>query len=146
MSDSKDFNLSDRRKKVENFEVKIEDTYREQEPMEDLVSYSQSEKRMASTHTKGEPRKVQKIRKSVENERFFKRVWIGMILSICLMLGQFVVFGTLDMLAIIREDAILKIKIPKGARKCEIVNILHENGVVNQPTFFRKTVAKMRND
>ena len=43
MSDSKDFNLSDRRKKVENFEVKIEDTYREQEPMEDLVSYSQSE-------------------------------------------------------------------------------------------------------
>ncbi|MFR1178575.1 MAG: endolytic transglycosylase MltG [Bacilli bacterium] len=137
MSDSKDFNLSDRRKKVENFEVKIEDTYREQELMEDLMSYSQYEKKMASTHTKGEPRKVQKIRKSVENERFFKRVWIGMILSICLMLGQFVVFGTLDMLAIIREDAILKIKIPKGARKCEIVNILHENGVVNQPTFFK---------
>ena len=137
MSDSKDFNLSDRRKKVENFEVKIEDTYREQELMEDLMSYSQYEKKMASTHTKGEPRKAQKIRKSVENERFFKRVWIGMILSICLMLGQFVVFGTLDMLAITREDAILKIKIPKGARKCEIVNILHENGVVNQPTFFK---------
>ncbi len=137
MSDDKDFDLSGRKKKIEDFEVKIEDTYGEQEPMEDLMSYSQSERKMANMHAKREPKKVRRIKKSAKNERFFKRIWIGMILSVCLMLGQFVIFGTLDMLAITREDVILKVEIPKGARKSEIVDILHEKGVINQPTFFK---------
>ena len=137
MSDDKDFDLSGRKKKIENFEVKIEGTYGEPEPMEDLMSYSRSEKKMANIHAKRKSKNVRRIKKSVKNERFFKRVWIGMILSICLMLGQFVIFGTLDMLAITREDEILKVEIPKGARKNEIVDILHEKGVINQPTFFK---------
>lgn len=137
MSDDKDFDLSGRKKKIEDFEVKIEGTYSEPEPMEDLMSYSRSERKMANIHTKRKSKNVRRIKKSVKNERFFKRVWIGMILSICLMLGQFVIFGTLDMLAIAREDEILKVEIPKGARKNEIVDILHEKGVINQPTFFK---------
>lgn len=137
MSDDKNFDLSGRKKKVEDFEVKIDDTYRRQEPMEDLMSYSKSEKKMANMHMKMEPKKVRKIKKSAKNEKFFKRIWVGMILSICFMLGQFVIFGTLDMLAITRDDAILKVEIPKGAGKGEIVDILHEKGVINQPTFFK---------
>lgn len=137
MSDDKDFDLSGRRKKIEDFEVKIENTYGEPEPMEDLTSYSQSEKKMATMHAKREPQNVRKIKKSVKNERFFKRVWLGLILSLCLMLGQFVVFGTLDMLAVTREDEVLKVEIPKGASKSEIVDILYKKGVINQPTFFK---------
>lgn len=137
MSDDKDFDLSGRKKKIEDFEVKIEGTYGEPGPMEDLMSYSRSERKMAIIHTKRKSKNVRRIKKSVKNERLFKRVWLGMILSICLMLGQFVIFGTLDMLAITREDEILKVEIPKGARKNEIVDILNEKGVINQPTFFK---------
>lgn len=137
MSDDKDFDLSGRRKKIEDFEVKIENTYGEPEPMEDLTSYSQSERKMATMHAKRELQNVRKIKKSVKNERFFKRVWLGLILSLCLMLGQFVVFGTLDMLAVTREDEVLKVEIPKGASKSEIVDILYKKGVINQPTFFK---------
>ena len=137
MSDDKNFYSEDRKRKVENFEVNIADNYNGNAPVEDLASYSHSHKKTVEIQKQKRSRNFRKVKKSAKNEKFFKNIWLGMIFAICLLLGQFVVFGTLDMLAITREDSISKVEIPKGAGKSEIVNILHEKGVVTQPTFFK---------
>lgn len=137
MSDDKNFYSEDRKRKVDNFEVNIEDNYNENVPMEDLASCSRNHKRNVGSQEQKRSKTLRKIKKSAKNEKFFKNVWLGMILAICLLLGQFVVFGTLDMLAITREDALSKVEIHKGASKSDIVNILHEKGIITQPTFFK---------
>lgn len=135
MNDEK--NQSGRNRKIEDFEVNIEDTYGEKKPIENLMSHSQSGKKIRNISVKTEPKNMKKIKKFVKNEKFFKRVWFGLVVAVSLMLGQFVIFGTLDMLAIGRDERVSKIEIPKGAQRREIVDILYKNDVINQPTFFK---------
>lgn len=137
MSDDKKFNSDSRKKKVDAFEVNIEDKDGAKESMQDLMSYSRNGKKSGSMHVKKEYESVRPVRKSAYSKKFFRNIWLGMIFSVCLLLGQFVILGTLDMLAITREDNVLKVEIPKGAKKNEIVDILFEKGVINQPTFFK---------
>lgn len=135
MQDDKDFDYNGRSSKIENFELKINHKYDGEEIKNDIMSYSDN-KRDHHYSKKGHE-SIIKIKKSLKNKKFFKSIWFAMIISICLMLGQFVVFGALDMLAITREDKLLTIEIPKGAKKLDVVNILYENGVITQPTFFK---------
>lgn len=137
MSDGKDFDFDKRKKKIEDFEVKINDTYIDNKSREELVSYSKNNKKSFGVSNKKNSWNVKEIKKSVRNEKFFKNIWLGMLFSICLMFGQFVIFGTFDMLAISREENVARVDIPKGANKNEIVDILYEKGVINQPTFFK---------
>lgn len=137
MSDDKDFDFDERKKKIENFEVEINDTSLDKEPMEDLMSYSDESKKVHDSAKRRNLKKAPIVKKSVQNARLFKMVWLGMIVSVCVMLGQFVLFGTLDMLAITRQDNILSVEVPKGASKSQVVDILREKGVINQPTFFK---------
>ncbi len=129
-----DFLSEDRKRKVEEFEVNIEDTYKEDEEIENLMSYSDDKKKNMDISLKNE---TSSVKKSAKNVKFFKSIWIVMIVSICLMLGQFVIFGTFDMLAITRNDNVVKVEIPKGAGKNAIANILYEKGVIKQPGFFK---------
>ncbi len=135
MQDDKDFDYNGRSSKIENFELKINHKYDGEEIKNDIMSYSDN-KRDHHYSKKGHE-SIIKIKKSLKNKKFFKSTWFAMIISTCLMLGQFVVFGALDMLAITREDKLLTIEIPKGAKKLDVVNILYENGVITQPTFFK---------
>lgn len=137
MSDDKDFDFDERKKKIENFEVEINDTGLGKEPMEDLMSYSDESKKAHGSAKRRDLKKAPRVKKSGQNARLFKMVWIGMIVSVCIMIGQFVLFGTLDMLAITRQEGTLSVELPKGASKGQVVDILHENGVINQPTFFK---------
>ncbi len=137
MSDDKDFDFDGRKKKIENFEVEINDTGLGKEPMEDLMSYSDGGKKARGSGRRKDSKNAPTVKKSPQNARLFKMVWIGMIAAVCIMLGQFVLFGTLDMLAITRPDDTFSVEIPKGASKSQVVDILRENGVINQPTFFK---------
>lgn len=123
-----------REKKVKDFEVNIEDTYSEYEEVENLMSYSDNKKKKIDISLGNDHNN---IKKSTKNVKFFKSIWILMIVSVCLMLGQFVIFGTLDMLAIIRDDNVVCVEIPKGAGKNAIANILYEKGVIKQRGFFK---------
>ena len=135
MQDDKDFDYNGRSSKIENFELKINHKYDGEEIKNDIMSYSDNKR--DHHYSKKDHESTIKIKKSLKNKKFFKSIWFAMIISICLMLGQFVVFGALDMLAITREDKLLTIEIPKGAKKLDVVNILYENGVITQPTFFK---------
>ena len=137
MSDDKDFDFNKRKKKVENFEVEIRNSGSEAEPMEDLMSYSNGSKKVHAGTKRKDLKNIHTVKKSAQNVKLFKMVWVGMIVSVCIMLAQFVVFGTLDMLALTRQDSVLTVEIPKGASKSRVADILHENGVINQPTFFK---------
>lgn len=130
-------NFDSRRKKVQEFEVTIDDAGDEKAAMEDLMSYSEGAREKLNMSTKRGSRKFKRAKKSPKNAKFFRSIWLFMIAAICVMLGQFVIFGTLDMLAITRNDAVVSIEIPKGAGKNEVANILHKNDVIKQPTFFK---------
>ncbi len=124
------------KKKVENFEVNIDHTYNEKENIENLMSYSENKKKKHDKSIK--LKKVDnKIKRSFEYVKFFKSIWIFLIFSVCLILGQFVVLGTLDMLAITRNDSMVSIEIPKGTSKTKVADMLYDNGVIKQPTFFK---------
>ena len=131
MQDDKDFDYNGRKSKIENFELNIDHKYDNEKNKNDIMSYSNNK----NVHRYY--KNIIKVKKSAKNKKFFKSIWIAMIFTACLMLGQFVVFGTLDMLAVTREDKLFTIEIPKGAKKLDVVNILYENGIITQPTFFK---------
>ena len=58
-----------------------------------------------------------KLKKSSERVKLFKIVFVVYIISMVLMLGQFFVFGTCDMLAMTREENVVTVEIPKNSRK-----------------------------
>lgn len=125
-----------RKKKIENFEVNINHTYNTTENVENLMSYSENKKKKYDKNMK--LKKIDnKVKKSYEYVKFFKSIWIFLIISVCLILGQFIMFGTLDMLAITRDDSTVSIEVPKGAGKTKVADILYNNGVIKQPTFFK---------
>lgn len=130
-------NFDSRKKKVQEFEVHIDATHDDKTSMRDLTSYSEGAREKLNMSAKKGLRNFKRVRKSPKNAKFFRSVWLFMIAMICLMLGQLVVFGTLDMLAITREDAVVSIEIPKGAGKNEVANILYKNNVIKQPSFFK---------
>ncbi len=130
-------NFEGRKKKVQDFEVTIEETDNQHASMEDLMSYSDGAKEKLNMATKKGSTKFKRVKKSPKNVKFFRRMWLFMISMTCFMLGQFVIFGTLDMLSITRSESVVSIEIPKGAGKNEVANILYKNGVINQPTFFK---------
>lgn len=78
-----------------------------------------------------------KVKKSPERVRLFKIVFVSYIISMVLMLGQFFIFGTCDMLAMTREENVVTIEIPKNSSQSKIADILHEKGVIKEKSFFK---------
>ena len=78
-----------------------------------------------------------KSKKSPERVRLFKIVFVTYIISMVLMLGQFFVFGTCDMLAMTREENVVTIEIPKNSSQSKIANILYDKGVIKEKSFFK---------
>ena len=128
--------------KIDNFEVNINSDYNfdlieESGEIENITSGKHGGKdKRALKH-----KKFNRIRKEQEpisesNARFFKTIYIFMIISICAILGQGVIFGSIDMLAISRNEDTAIVKIPKGASKKEIADILYNSGVINQKGAF----------
>ena len=77
-------------------------------------------------------------RKAKRNRIIFRVVWLTMIIFSSIMLGQYIMIGVNDLLAVGREDAnSVSITIPKNADLDKISNILYDNHVINNKGFFK---------
>lgn len=75
------------------------------------------------------------IKKS--NIKFFKRMWIVLVVVLSALMIRFVIAGISDILAIDRPNETVIIEIPKGSGFKGTVKVLKENGVIKYENFFK---------
>lgn len=128
-----------------------------------ISSYSDEEKRKIMDQADKENLKAYKKsvkkrckKKARRNGCMFKLVWLVMVIFVAVLLGMFFIRGTNDMLAISRGAGVttvstepgstgqpvqkvnsVSIDIPENATLDEVTDILYENGVINEPFFFK---------
>ena len=74
--------------------------------------------------------------KRKKNHRFFRWVWLAMVVMIGVVLAQYMIAGINDMLAIGREGKSIEVTIPKDASTQQIASILKKNGAIDNEGFF----------
>ncbi len=84
--------------------------------------------------------------KRKKNRRIFRAVWAVMIVFVGLSLGQYMVAGINDMLAIGRTPIDITVDIPKDPTLEQVVTILEERGVIDNPEFFTLYVKLTSSD
>lgn len=119
----------------------------EEEPAikEDITSFSGEEQKQRMDKAEKEAlknyKKSEKKRKKEKAERngcMFRFVWLAMIVLVAVVLGQFLITGVNDLLAISRADENKTlVTIPENATLEQVTEILDENGVINEPFFFK---------
>lgn len=73
---------------------------------------------------------------SKKKRKFLRKVYNTFVVFLTIMLVQYFVFGTIDLLALNRDEKTVKVEIPKNAKNSQIAQILHEGGVVKNKDFF----------
>ena len=82
--------------------------------------------------------KKRRKRKAKKNRTIFRTIWIVMILFASVMLGEYIMVGVNDLLAVGREqENTVEITIPKDATLDQITDILYNNKVINNKEFFK---------
>jgi len=114
-----------------NFELHIDEEKMQREYSENLTNGNDTKTKQKRKHLKN------RFKKSPERVKLFKIVFVSYIISMVLMLGQFFVFGTCDMLAMTREENVVTIEIPKNSSQSKIANILYDKGVIKEKSFFK---------
>ncbi len=115
---------------------------------EELTSYSdESAEAAESALNKKELRaakrsdKKRRRRKAKKNRVIFRVIWLTMILFVSIMIGEYIMVGVNDMLAVGREASDennkVSITIPKDASLDQITDILMENNVIKNENFFK---------
>ncbi len=110
---------------------------------------SSEQKRQRSKEEIKREKKAHKQRdkeKGKRNRRVFRLVWIVMVLFVGLALAQYLMTGLNDMLAINHITSTVTVEIPPDATLDEVAQVLQENGVIKEPTFFKlyATVTKSK--
>ena len=76
--------------------------------------------------------------KNKRNRRIFRLMWIASVLLVGAMTAVFIINGMNDLLAINRTSSdTVKIQIPKNPTLDQVGDILKENGVIDQPYYFK---------
>lgn len=117
---------------------------------EDITSFSGEEQKQRMDKAEKEAlknyKKSVKKRKKEKAERngcLFRFVWLAMVALVAVVLGMFLVTGVNDLLAVSRaEENKTLVTIPEHATLDQVTEILSENGVINEPFFF-KAYAKV---
>ncbi len=82
--------------------------------------------------------KKRKKKKAKKNGCVFRVVWLVMVILVGIIVGEFLLIGVNDLLGRNRgEEAKVVIKVPKDADIDEIADLLSENGIINNPKFFK---------
>lgn len=84
-------------------------------------------------------KKAQKYRnkeKGKHNRRVFRWIWIFMIVLISIGLGQYLLTGVNDMLAVGRSKVTVSVEIPKNPTTQQVAKILYDDGIINKADFF----------
>ncbi len=90
----------------------------------------QAKKRAARAH------KARNKQKRKGNRRFFRVVWLVMVVLVSLVIGQYGVDGINDMLAVGREAVTVTVDIPVDPTTEEVADILEEKGIIQEKSFF----------
>ena len=76
--------------------------------------------------------------KAKKNRIIFRTIWIIMVFFVSIMIGEYIMVGVNDMLAVGREEEkSVSITIPKNANIDQITEILSKNKVINNKNFFK---------
>ena len=76
--------------------------------------------------------------KAKKNRVIFRTVWFTMIVFVSIMIGQYIMVGVNDMLAVGREgEKTVEINIPENATIDRVTDILFENGLIKNKGFFK---------
>lgn len=145
-------NLEEQRKrKAENFHLNIQDNFDDDsmsgynEESAELNSYSgQDVKEQIARESKNALKKKKKAEKKERkakdkrNRRVFRWIWVVSVVIVGVMLSTFIVTGMYDLLAIKRTDkSTVKVQISGEPTLDEVASILEENGVINEPFYFK---------
>ncbi|MDQ5983584.1 MAG: Endolytic murein transglycosylase [Eubacteriales bacterium SKADARSKE-1] len=137
-----------RREKVDNFKLEIQKLDSDIENdvnVEDreIKSFSNLKTPSDRDETLNKNIETKKFipKKSADRKKLFKLVWIFMVVSISLMLGQYFVFGFCDMLAMNRDEQVVVVEIPKNSSKSDIADLLYEKGVIKNKSFFKAYIT-----
>ena len=83
--------------------------------------------------------------KAKHNIIVFRVVWLTMVVLVSILLGEYIMVGVNDLLAVGREeDKKVSVTIPNGADIDQVTDILYENNIIKNPFFFKMyaTVTK----
>lgn len=162
MSDDKNQNGLNRINRAKNFKLNIPDADWGDTPVNELYSDVQPEEQNNSHYSDtainsySDPRAAEKARraqnqeeikaekahqwrnkeKGRKNKRFYKFVWIIMVLFISAILSQVIISGINDMLAVNKGKVSVTVEIPKNATTAQVAEILKSAGVIRNVDFF----------
>lgn len=137
-----------RRRKVENFRLNIAGDETAVHPEEEngdsgraIHSYSDPHAAQRAQQEAAEraeqAHRWRNKEKGRKNRRFFRVVWLVMVLTVSALLGQSLINGVNDMLAVGREKVSLTVEIPKNATGDQVARILDSAGVIHDENFFK---------
>ncbi|MDD6488752.1 MAG: endolytic transglycosylase MltG [Clostridia bacterium] len=82
--------------------------------------------------------KKRRKRKAKKNRTIFRTIWVVMVLFTSVMLGEYIMVGVNDLLAVGREESnTVEVTIPKDATLSQITDILYENNIIKNKGFFQ---------
>lgn len=109
-----------------------------------LQSYSSPQTKKAMVESERRAQKAQEralrersYEKGRGNRRFFRMIWLAMVIILGIGMGQYLVSGISDMLAYQKSESSVTVEIPKGASVGDVAKVLRDDGVISQPGFFR---------
>ena len=85
--------------------------------------------------------KARNKQKRKGNRRFFRILWLVMVLLIALSAGFYAVNGINDMLAVGRESISVTVDLPVDPTNEEVAEILEEKGIIKDRSFFELYAA-----
>lgn len=130
--------------KNEYFDINTVADNSNKQSQEEISSYSETFK---SEGQKAQPlqltkreKKILKRQEKVANKRprkYFRNIWIVMVLIISIALSEFLLIGMVDVLALNRTtDTRVSVSIPKGASHKDIASILKTAGAIQYEDYF----------
>lgn len=116
------------------------DIYEQTEISSYSQNYQEKDNNQKIELTKKEKKLLEKREKEINKRprRFFKSMWLVMVLVISIAVSEFMLIGMVDLLALNRDsNAKVGVTIPEDASNAEIASILKSAGVIEYDDYFK---------
>ncbi len=136
------------REKVENFRLQIHEEADENSddyPKTSISSYSDPRAARRNLESAAEAAGAERARlahklrdkeKRRGNRRFFRLMWLSMVILVSLLAAKYLLSGINDMLAAGRQKVAVTVEIPKNATAVQVAKLLYSDGVIREPDCF----------
>ncbi|MGN0660599.1 MAG: endolytic transglycosylase MltG [Oscillospiraceae bacterium] len=93
-----------------------------------------------------EPKKNKKKRRKKKHKALTAIIVAFIIIAVSVTLALSIIFAGIDFFGINKETEKIEIDIPEGATTSEIIDILHENGIIDYPIFLKAYLKTRENE